>query len=192
MLSANQIAGFIKIQYLTKEVNDEVYFWQADKHRSLLEVDTSILGLCQKYPKNNQSTQNNKFAISLQYLQKEVNDELIVCMEISIEACYMILWFWSSWSSIPKVVKIATFKCLYNISKKKLQIILNFCFRWTMELISILWASKFPTRQYCYYWWAWSRIPKVTNLQYLYNISKKKLGREFIFCMEINIKVSAS
>ena len=91
MLSANQIAGFIKIQYLTKEVNDEVYFWQADKHLSLLEVDTSILGLCQKYPKNNQSTQNNKFAISLQYLQKEVNDELIVCMEISIEACYMIL-----------------------------------------------------------------------------------------------------
>ena len=121
MLSANQITGFIKIQYLTKEVNDEVYFWQADKHRSLLEVDTSILGLCQKYPKNTQSTQNSKFAISLQYLQKEVNDELIVCMEISIEACYIILWFWSRWSSIPKVVKIATFKCLYSISKKKVR-----------------------------------------------------------------------
>ena len=25
--------------YLKKEVNDEVYFWHADKHRSFLEVD---------------------------------------------------------------------------------------------------------------------------------------------------------
>ena len=32
MLSANQIAGFFKIYYFKKEVNDEVYFWHADKH----------------------------------------------------------------------------------------------------------------------------------------------------------------
>ena len=25
--------------YLKKEVNDEAYFWHADKHRSFLEVD---------------------------------------------------------------------------------------------------------------------------------------------------------
>ena len=46
-----------------------------------------------------------------------------------------------------------------------------------------------------HYWWAWSsflEVLKVTSLQYFYNISKKKLGMEFIFCMQINIKVSTS
>ena len=38
--SSNQIAGFFKMLYLKKEVNDEVYFWHADKHRTLLQVDT--------------------------------------------------------------------------------------------------------------------------------------------------------
>ena len=33
------------------------------------------------------------------------------------------------------------------------------------------------------------KVLKVTSLQYLYKISKKKLGMEFIFCMQINIKV---
>ena len=51
MLSANQI--------LKKEVNDEVYFWYADKHRSLPRVDIMILGVCIKHA---QSTQNKKFA----------------------------------------------------------------------------------------------------------------------------------
>ena len=55
MLSANQIAGFFKMQYLKKEVNDEVFFHNADKHRSLLQVDIIILDVCNqacpKYPK---------------------------------------------------------------------------------------------------------------------------------------------
>ena len=34
MLSANQIAGFFKMQYLKKEVNNEVYFWHVDKHQN--------------------------------------------------------------------------------------------------------------------------------------------------------------
>ena len=33
ILSANQIAGFFKMLNLEKEVNDKVYFWQADKHQ---------------------------------------------------------------------------------------------------------------------------------------------------------------
>ena len=40
-----------------------------------------------------------------------------------------------------------------------------------------------------YNWWAWSSILKVikpSSLQYLYSISKKNLGMEFIFCMQIN------
>ena len=36
------------------------------------------------------------------------------------------------------------------------------------------------------------KILKVTSLQYLYNISKKKLGMEVIFDMQINVKVSTS
>ena len=57
------------------------------------------------------------------------------------------------------------------------------------KLISTLWASRMPTRCYYHSCWAWSSILKVLkkiSLQYLYNISKKKLGREFIFCMQMN------
>ena len=44
MLSANQIAGFFKMQYLKKEVNDEVYFWHAGKRRNLLQADAVNFG----------------------------------------------------------------------------------------------------------------------------------------------------
>ena len=54
MLSANQIAGFFKMEFLKKEVNDEVYFWHTDNHRSLLQADTITFGVCNqaclKYP----------------------------------------------------------------------------------------------------------------------------------------------
>ena len=43
------------------------------------------------------------------------------------------------------------------------------------KLIVTLWASKFPTKWYYHYWWAWSSILKL-----------------LIFCMQINIKVSRS
>ena len=55
MLLAYRIAGFFKIHYLKKEVNDEVYFWYADKQWRLLQVDSVILSLSNqawpKYPK---------------------------------------------------------------------------------------------------------------------------------------------
>ena len=34
MLSASQNARFFRMYYLKKEVNDEVYFWLADKHKT--------------------------------------------------------------------------------------------------------------------------------------------------------------
>ena len=52
------------------------------------------------------------------------------------------------------------------------------------KLISTLWTLKFPGRWYYHYWWAWSiilKLLKVTSLQYIYNISKKKSGMEFMF-----------
>ena len=63
------------LQYLKKEVSDEeaIDFLHADKHESLLQIDTMILmGMV----KHSQSSQNSKFAMSLQYLKKEVRDEV--------------------------------------------------------------------------------------------------------------------
>ena len=101
--------------------------------------------------KHSQSSQNSKFAMSLQYLKKELRDEADFWMLININVFF--------------------------------------------KLISTLLASKFPTRWCYHYWWTWSsilKVLKVTNLQYLYNISKKKLEMEFIFYMQINIKTSTS
>ena len=40
---------------ISRKVNDEVYFWPVGKHRSLLQVDTIIFGVCNQacpnYPK---------------------------------------------------------------------------------------------------------------------------------------------
>ena len=50
-----------------------VDFLHADKHESLLQIDTmNLMGMV----KHSQSSQNSKFAISLQYLKKEVIDEV--------------------------------------------------------------------------------------------------------------------
>ena len=60
------------------------------------------------------------------------------------------------------------------------------------KLISRLRATKIFTRWYYHYWWAWwsiRKVLKVTSLQ-IFTIFKKKLGMEFIFIMQINIKVS--
>ena len=52
-------------------MSDEVDFLHADKHESLLQIDTMILmGMV----KHSQSSQNSNFATSLQYLKKEVRN----------------------------------------------------------------------------------------------------------------------
>ena len=63
----------ISLQHLKKEVSDAVDFLHADKHESLLQIDTMILMEMVKY---SQSSQNSKFAMSLQYLKKEIRDEV--------------------------------------------------------------------------------------------------------------------
>ena len=45
----------------------------ADKCESLLQIDSMIL---MRMVKHSQSTQNSEFAMSLQYLKKEVKDEI--------------------------------------------------------------------------------------------------------------------
>ena len=58
----------IYLQYLKKEID----FLHADKHESLLQIDTMILT---RMIKHSQSFQNSKFA-NLQYLKKEIRDEV--------------------------------------------------------------------------------------------------------------------
>ena len=81
------------MQYLKKEVSDEdKHFLHADKHESLLQIDTMILmGIVKHF----QSFQNIKFTISLQYLNKEVRDEFDLEVQIlwvsSHVYCYLFL-----------------------------------------------------------------------------------------------------
>ena len=128
-----------------------------------------------------------------------MSDKLIFCMQISMKAWYkLILWFWWGWWRITKVPKITSLQCFYCISKKKvrdeddfldeekhqsfLQVNINilgikfFCKVMLSLLIGMIIL----------------KVLKVTSLQYLYSISKKKLGMEFILCMQINIEVSTS
>ena len=73
----------MSLQYGIRKL-DNVDFLHADKHQNLLQVDFNTLGIKFSYRvtlsllmgiiKLSQSTQSNKFAISLQYLRKEVRD----------------------------------------------------------------------------------------------------------------------
>ena len=82
--SSQNVKFAMSLQYLQKQVRDEVDFLHADKHQSFLQVDFNTLGIKVSYKvilsllmgmiKHSQSTQSNKFAIFLQYLKKEVRD----------------------------------------------------------------------------------------------------------------------
>ena len=58
----------ISLQYLQKKVSDKVDCLHADKHKSLLQIDTMILiGMI----KHSQRSQNSNFPITLQNLKKK-------------------------------------------------------------------------------------------------------------------------
>ena len=85
----------MSLQYLRKEVRDEVDFLHADKHQSFLQVDFNTLGIKVFYKMilslltdmiyHSQSTQSNKFAISLQDLKKKLGMEFIFCIHQNIK-----------------------------------------------------------------------------------------------------------
>ena len=63
----------ISLQCFKIELSDKFDFLHADKHESLLQIDSMILmGMV----KHSQSSQNSEFAMSLQCLKKEVKDEV--------------------------------------------------------------------------------------------------------------------
>ena len=83
-LSSRSCKFAVSLQYFKNEVRDEVHFLLTDKHQSFLQVDFNTLGTKVFYKvilslligmiQYSQSTQSNKFAISLQYLKKEVRN----------------------------------------------------------------------------------------------------------------------
>ena len=72
----------ISLQYLKREVNDEVDFLHAGKHENLLQIDTIEM------VKHFQSSQNSKFTMSVQYLKIEDRGKLIFCRQISIKVAF--------------------------------------------------------------------------------------------------------
>ena len=70
----------MSLQHLKKEVRKGFHFYLEYEHQSFLQVDFNTLGIKDAYKvilslllgmiKHSQSTQSNKFAISLQYLKK--------------------------------------------------------------------------------------------------------------------------
>ena len=71
----NKLAYLCRRRYIQKSMGDEVDFLAADKQKSFIQVDKS-LWVC--LAMHVQSTQNNKFTISLQYLKEYVKNEVDV------------------------------------------------------------------------------------------------------------------
>ena len=62
-------------------------FLPVDKHQRFLQIDTIVLGVYGKACLN-----YHKFAISLQYLKKEVSNEAdFFCMQISMKVSYKLI-----------------------------------------------------------------------------------------------------
>ena len=86
----------MSLQYLKKEVKNEVDFLHVDKHQSFLKVYFNTLGIKVFYMvniihtlmglvKHSQITESNNFAISLQYLKKEVRNGVYFGMQMNVK-----------------------------------------------------------------------------------------------------------
>ena len=78
LLKKNMFA--ISLQYLKKELIDEIDFLHADKYESLLAIDSMILMWMTKH---SQSSQNSKFAMYLNISKKKLKIKLSFCMQIN-------------------------------------------------------------------------------------------------------------
>ena len=107
----------MSLQYLRKKVRDEVDFLHAHKHQSFLQIDFNILDIKVSFKvvllllmgriKHSQSTQSNKFAISLQYLKTKLRMEFIFGMQKTIKVStswhYCFRWKWLVMFKVPKI-----------------------------------------------------------------------------------------
>ena len=122
--------------------------------------------------------------------------KLTFCMQLSMKTyCKLILWFWWRWSSISKVPKIASLQCLWYL-KKELRDEVDFLHADKYQSSLQVDFNTLDTRvDYKLMLWLLinmmkhSQITQSNNFANCCNISKQ-LGMEFIFCMQINTKVS--
>ena len=76
----------MSLQYLRKEVRDEVDFLHANKHQNILQVDLKILDIQVSCKVVLSLLMGRiKFAISLKYLKKKLGIEFIFCMQKNIK-----------------------------------------------------------------------------------------------------------
>ena len=126
-----------------------------------------------------QSTKNNHFTISLQYLKDKVKDEADFfaswqMLKVFSNWCYH---FRCVWRGMPKLPKITSLLFLYNMLRKK----------WVMQLIFYMQISmkacyKLILRFFDGYGQAFPKFPKkqVCNV---FTISLKKLEMKLTFLM---------
>ena len=77
----------ISLQYLKENMSD-VDFCLLINMQGFFKLILSFYVCVSGYV---QITQNNKFAISLNYLKKEVSDKLIFCMQVSMKVSYKLI-----------------------------------------------------------------------------------------------------
>ena len=65
----------ISLQYLKENLKDEINSLPANKYHRFLQIDSYCHFRCVCVTRLAQITQNNKFAISLQYRKKKLSDE---------------------------------------------------------------------------------------------------------------------
>ena len=104
------------LKYLQKLVRDKVDFLHADKLQSFLQVYFNILvakvsyqlilSLLMDMMSHSQSTQINKFAISLQYLKKKVREGVHFLHLDKYQSFYKLALFWWKWPDMSKLPKI--------------------------------------------------------------------------------------
>ena len=69
-------------------MGDEVDYLSADKHKSFVQADSVTLGVRSQ---TRTKCQNDKFAISLEYLKENVKDEVDFCQLINIERFFKVI-----------------------------------------------------------------------------------------------------
>ena len=131
---------------------DKVDFLLADKHKSFLQDDCITM--------HAQSTQNNR---GLQYVKENEKDEVDFLPDnkrwrFAIILIKMVKYSQSSENSMFAM------SLLYLKKEVRDKVYLLHADKFSYKLISTLWASKFSTRWYYHYWWAWSSILKVLKV----------------------------
>ena len=182
----------ISLQYLKENVMDGVDFSQLIIVKCFLKVILSFLMCVARHAK---TTQNKKFAISLQFLKKEVNEE-VDFLNAGKHKKLMIL-----------MILMEMVKHFQRSKNSKFTISVQYLKKEIRDEVDILHADKHQSdlqvdfntlgTKFGYKVILWllismmkhSQITQSNNFANLCNISKK-LGMEFIFCMQINTKVS--